>query len=262
MDEAPRRSAAVAPPAGTLAGTVLRALRPRPETALLIFSLLWTLGAKLAVVMRGKPDNLAAEFLEVGLSDVIFFAAIACLFAVVYIASTRTLAARATLLVASVILAWSIMNAAWLIATGVQLQPGVVRVLAYDPMEFWPVVSEHLVSNPLYAVPIVATIIAGAAWFIWRLFRPVRVVTRRQHHARRAAVAAALLLAAALGNWIGGLDGKVAYSGQMLGFSSHWYVFLHTTRIASRGADVVSPTRLLPRVGERTVAMPETPRAV
>lgn len=232
---------------------------PRPETTLLIIGLLWTLGAKFAVVQR-QADNLVAELVEAGLSDIIFFSAIALIFSVLYLTRWGGLTARLTLLASVLVLAWSVLNAAWLIATSVQLQPGVLAVLVNDPREFWPTVTTHLKQKLEYAIPIFATIVLAGVWFVWRLVRPVRVQYDRRRHGRCAALAGAVLICASIWQWAGLRSGVVAYSGEVIGFSSHWYAIVRAVSAASSGSDVTSGARVLPRAGERAVVPPDAPR--
>ena len=51
----------------------------------------------------------------------------------------------------------------------------------------------------------------------------------------------------------------MAYSGEVIGFSSHWYALVQTVGDVANSNDVVRPARRLPRVGERNVPVPEQP---
>ncbi len=125
----------------------LRRVAPRSETVLLAVALLWTLAAKPLGAGGLGAAGSAATVLRAGLPDVAFFAAIAGLFLLSYLWAPGKLAARVTLAAAFLVLLWSMLNAAWLIATGIQLQAAVLGVLARDPVEFWPVVQAHLSGN-------------------------------------------------------------------------------------------------------------------
>ncbi len=237
-----------------------RRLRLRPETTLLVFAALWTLGAKFAAVRSLSASSVAADMARAGLSDLVFFFAVAVLFSVGYFWAPRRLVAHVTLVVSAIVLAWSLLNAAWLIATGVQLQPSVLRVLGRDLAEFWPVVKTHLAHNLAYAIPILATVAGGGGWIVWRLVRPVPTLSDRRHHACRAAVLAALLAAACLGHMITSGGAQTAYASAVIGFSSHWHALTHVLSAATDRQDVTSTRRILARVGEREIGLPQSDR--
>jgi len=126
--------------------------RPRPETTLLVISLLWTLGAKFAIIRRQDPEAIWQTVIEASYTDVMFFTGIWLLFLVLYLLRLPSIINRLTLLIASIILGWSVLNAAWLLADNVQLQPGILMVLIQSPGEFLPIVQENLTNNLEYAV--------------------------------------------------------------------------------------------------------------
>jgi len=236
-------------------------LMPRPETTILLVAFAWTAGAKLAILDRPQPAYSILAWVDILLCDIVFFAALFLIISGLYICRPRPAVARCALLVAALTLAWSTTNAAWLIATGVQLQPGILLVLGRDPLEFWPIVQTHLMQNPEYAVPLGLTALLLIGWFLWRLVRPVPVVRSRGHHAGRAAGAALGLVAAGLGQWLWASPGPWGFESEALGFSSHWYALVSVATSASRHGDGNPQTRRLPRVGERRVVSPNTARA-
>jgi len=234
-------------------------LRPRPENLLLLVSLLATLAVKLLVVHRQGADNLLIELVEASLADVVFFSAVAMLFAALYLCPLPALITRLTLLLAAAVAAWSVLNATWLMATGVQLQPGVLEVLGQDPREFWPVVQTHLARKPAFTVPLVGLVLLVGVWFLWRLIRSRPVSRTWRGRLGRAVMAAVVLVGASLWHWLDVRGGTEAYSGEVIGFSSHWYALVEIVGDVANSTDVVSPARRLPRVGERNVTVPEQP---
>jgi arylsulfatase A-like enzyme len=222
----------------------------------LLLGLGWTLGAKSAVVWRRKPDHLLRELLEAGLCDVAFFAAIACLGALLYFVGRPRLTSRVSLLVATVLLLWSVANAAWLVASGVQLQPGVLGVIAREPSSFLPIVQAHLVAKPALSIPLGGTAVIAVLWIAWRFVRPTPVIAGRGWHAVGAATAGVVCAAALAGHAIQQRAGSTAYSGQVIAFSSHWYALLQTLRDVSPDSDVDRSSRRIPRVRERRITAP------
>ncbi len=234
---------------------------PRPETALLAFALLWTLAAKLVIVVGQEAQSVPVALTVAVLPDLVFFASALLVFALLHTLGVPRLVARLTLIAAAVILGWSVANAAWLLATSVQLQPGVIGVLMQDPSEFWPIVQEHLIRRPIYSVPLLLTIGAAATWFAWRLVRIRPVRGGRGLHLRSAGVAGVVVLVATFGVWLGERGGTVAYSGQVIGFSSHWYAINDGLGLRHGVMDVTGVTRVLARAGERDVTLPDGPGA-
>lgn len=247
---------AQARPASTSSETA-RWWRLRLESALLALALFWTLGPKVALLRGLRPTGAAAAWFAATLPDVTFFAAAASACSLLYLVPARRMAARLVLLAASIILAWSVLNAAWLLATGVQLQPGVLYVLARDPVEFWPIVANRLGNNLAYAVPIAITVLAGAVWIGWRLISPAPASARWQHHARRGSMAGVVLVLSVLGGWLAG-HGGANLSRQALGFSSHWNALMSSAAPAGSHDDAMG--RAIPRAGERRVAAPDPAR--
>ncbi|MHC5113652.1 MAG: LTA synthase family protein [Planctomycetota bacterium] len=239
-------------------GRVIAALRwLRPETVLLLVALLWTVGAKIVVVRQQRPESFLLGALEAIGPDLVFFLAVGALFALLFAPGRDALAARLVLVVSAVILAWSIMNAAWLVATGVQLQLGMLRILIGDPEAIVPMVANHLEHNKLLAAPLILTLLAGVTWIGWRFVRPRRAVREWRVHVRRAAIAASVLVVVGAGVWLGRRQGVVAYSGEVLGFSSHWHGIVQLVSDAVHPDDVAHVSRALPRVGERRLVPPE-----
>lgn len=229
---------------------------PRPEMILLIVSLLWTIGAKARVMKGQRPESLIGSIFEVTLPDFAFFLGMAALFSGMYMIGLKRSAARVSMLLAGFILLWSVLNAAWLLSTSVQLQPGVLAVLLKDPVQFWPTVQAHLAAKPTYAIPIILTICGAAVWFIWRVCRPVNHVPRRVVAARVFFLSLVIAIAAIVTHEIEMRAGRVGYSGQVMGFSSHWAAMLSTFGLNGIEDDVTIPQREVPRAGQRQLVAP------
>lgn len=253
-EETPDKPAA--PPAGRMAG-LLRRL-PRLEMVFLALALLWTLGAKLIVIIGQEPGQFALDVAAAWLPDFTFFAVMWLGFTLLYMTGWHRLAGRVTLLLSAVVLGWAVFNAAWLIATGAQLQPGVMWVLLHDVTAFWPIVKGRLAHDPLYAVAIAITLGVGLVWFVWRIIRPRKVTATPRAQTRWALIAAAVLVLSVVGTRLSHRGGLTAYSSQVIAFSSHWYALENLVRDAY-GYDVTAPSRVLRRAGEVDVVAPDTP---
>ncbi len=229
---------------------------PRPEVLLLIVALLWTVAAKGRVLFGQKPSSLLAALLESTLADLAFFCFVLASFAGLYLLGLRKSAARITIIIAGVTALWAVLNAAWLLSTSVQLQPGVLGVLAKDPVQFWPTVEAHLLAQPLYALPIVATVLVAASWFIYRTIRPIRAETVRSFQRKVFVIALVVGFGALFTHEIERRTGRIAFAGQVLGFSSHWSAVQASFGLIGHDDKLHIPDRQIPQVGERAVTPP------
>lgn len=249
-----------AEPAQTPDKSWLRKLWPRPETSLLLVGLLCTLGAKWWAVRQHKPDSQLIAWLEVSLQDVLFFSTLGLVFCVLYVIRMHFLIARLTMLAAAAVLGWSVLNSAWLIATGVQLQPDVLKVLSKHPLEFFPVVMTHLKQHPAYATAAGLAILAALIWFLWRIIRPALAPRRASAHIWRASRHALVLAASLLGISLANPWFMPSYASDVLSFSSPWYALVDTVNGDTASPDVQSvQQRQLPRAGQRKIIPPAVP---
>lgn len=233
-----------------------RRLLPRPETTLILLSLGWTIAAKSKVLGGQQPESLFASVVESTLPDVAFFATMLALFSGLFLFGLQRTAARIALTVAGLILIWSVMNAAWLLSTSVQLQPGVVTVLLKAPAQMWPTVQAHLLAKPLIALPIVASILGCVGWLGWRLLRPMTISAPRVRGGTVLAVSAVIAVVAFSAHELERRAGGLEYAGQVLGFSSHWHAVKSTLGLNGEYNEPTTPSRQFPSAGQRDIAPP------
>ncbi len=250
------QAGAGAPPAEQVLPETWRRCVPRPETVILLLAFCWTVGAKLVVVQRHKPEHSAAVWSEVAVSDLVFFAGLLTLIRLAYALGQHRWAARCALAATALVLGWALANAAWLLATGAQLQPDILQALSHDPLEFWPVVRTHLSKRLSYAIPIGLTVLLGVGWLCWRLARPLTVPAGRRRHLGCALAAGVVFAVALLGQAFARPGARLGLPGEVLSFSSHWYALISTLTGGSDYADVQTQARHLPRAGERRVGLP------
>jgi len=233
----------------------LRAWMPRPEVTLLALALLWTVAAKFLVVRAQSPVELLLPFVQAVLPDLVFFTLVAGVLVMLQCLPWRRAMARTALLVSGLVLGWALLNGAWLITTGVQLQPGVLIVLTRTSSDMWALATGYMFRKPLYLIAVAGTVFVAGIWFLLRLVRPVVVQRSWREVVVRVAChgAVALLLTGAL--HLSHRPGRIAYSGQIIGFSSHWYAIMNLVREIGEG-DISAEARDLPRAGERSIGMP------
>jgi lipoteichoic acid synthase len=204
---------------------------------------------------------VVGEWAVITLNDVTFFAAAIAVIAAAYAAHPKRWLARSFLLVALVILAWSLANAAWLLTSGVQLQLGVVPIVARHPGEFFPQLRAEIRHNLLPAGIGGAVMLGILAWLVWRLVRPVPVEQRWRHHAWRALAAVTVLTAATIAHPLCPQHVGMGSLGQVLDFSSHSCAFSAMILGPSESNVADYQTRTLPRVGQRKVPLPDADTA-
>lgn len=228
---------------------------PRPENGLLLISFLWTVGVKLLVAREVQIRSLA-DLASTLLPDLVFFLGIWAVFVALYLLPGSRWISRLALGASAVVLGWSILNGSWLIATSIQLQPSVLTVLARSPADFFPAVENHLRHKPTVAVLIVATMLVGVGWLVWRLIVPAAMVRPRRRQCLMAIGLGALLVLCIGLN--GSFQGRaqLGYSGQVLSFSSHWYVLKTIVAgLRSASTDGTAAPHWV-RAGQRKIGLP------
>lgn len=224
---------------------------------LLFVAFFWTIGAKARVLWDQQPASLIGAIVEVSLPDIAFFLIITALFSGMYLIGMKRAAARTTVLLSGLILIWSVLNAAWLLSTSVQLQPGVLAILLKDPIQFWPTVQTQLVQSPLYALPILFTILGTAVWFLWRVCKPLEHLPKRGIAAKVFWVSLCIGLTAYISHEIERRVGQFDYSARLMGFNSHWAAALSTMGLkGTANDDEPLSNRQVPRAGERDLVPP------
>lgn len=229
----------------------------RPEPILLGLALAWTALAKASVLRDEVTVDQRWGLVEALASDLVFYAAAALTIELVRWLWPGRWAARATLVAATALAAWGFVNGAWLVSTSVQLQPGVVALLARNTADFWPLVRDELGERPALVAAVTAGAAAAAGWILWRVLRPPATRPRR----RRVAVAATLLGVATL---IQVATRERRHAPDAVSFSSPWYALVQAVEAALRDDDA-GPAREIPRAGERQIvarALPDPPPSV
>ena len=245
-------------PSNEHAKSGLRRRMPRPETTILIAAFVLTVGAKLLHVLSQPRNGLLVTWAKVSLPDAVFFSATALLIALVYLYRPRPLAIRCVLLASGFLLAWSVVNGAWLVVTGIQLQPTLLSALIENLFEFWPAVWSQLCDQPAVSVPMAVVVLGTLAWVLWRVVKPVRVVATRTHRGQRA-VRLAIVLAIALTGQATLLAAPgFDFARETLAFSSHWSGFVTATRNAC-AIENHKQIRTLAHSGDRKVGLPSRP---
>jgi len=229
---------------------------PRLEVLILLLALVCTVAAKGAVLARHKPSNAWVELLNIVWPDLVFFFVLLIVIRCLYMVKSSAGMARVSLLIAMATLGWSLLNGAWLVATSVQIQPGVVRVLAQNPFQFWPIVRAHVAQRLAEAIPVCSLVAVVGLYVLWRLIKPPAVSGGRVHHARRAAAAAVVLVCLLLAKVVWP-QSQLGFGKEVLGFSSHVYALTSWMDSHHQRYGAGSPLRRVPRDGQRRIGLPD-----
>ena len=227
---------------------------PRTETWILCIGLACTFFGKFIMLRRQTPPGGLAETIHVVSPDLIFFTGVFLLFRMLYIIHFSRWMARGTLIISITVTGWSALNTGWLFESGVQFQPGIISILLLNIKEVWPLVQGHLALH--LGLMISLGIVAGVVlpFFIWRLIRPRTVVNSRSSHIRLMFVNLMFLFVLLLTQPVAQSVSRLGFSGDVLGFSSHWYAVRSLVNQSMKEPTI--QTRNIPHRRERIVGLP------
>lgn len=249
---APGRARPGAAPAWTAR---LFGVLPRTETVILLVSWLGTVAAKAVIARPHVSDGLLHEVARAAVADLFFFAGLGCVLAAASWAYPGRLVARASIFIACIAAAWSVLNAGWLFSTGAQIQPSVIRAALLDLRETQLILGDVLVANGPRILAPVLVIIAFGGWTLLRLLRPAPFHPARRRRATRAGAFAVLLGGAVALQVSGSAPAATTVWGESIGFSSHWHA-LRTIVGSIEPGRVARPGRDIPATGTRDLAPP------
>jgi glucan phosphoethanolaminetransferase (alkaline phosphatase superfamily) len=227
---------------------------PRTEALILAIGLGCTIWGKLTIIQRQGPPNFLTQLTQVVLPDLLFFTVILFIVFCLYTLKPSALTARCTLVIAATVSVWSVLNAGWLIKTGVQLQPGVLMVLIRNPKEIWPFVQVHLRASFKVAILLLAAASGILGYFIWCLLRPEKFSASRAFYSRRAVGAGLAVIILSLMRPAVSANTNQSFTTEVLNFSSHWYALVSTITVPFE--DTIQ-TRQIAQAGQRQVLAPK-----
>ncbi len=237
-------------------GLALRGRLPRTETVILAISAALTVGGKILVLVRQKPKFFSASLMQAIIPDVLFFLLVGLLIQLLFVWRPSRRAARAGLCVSAAVFLWSVLDACWLVRSGVQLQPGILLILVRDIRDLGPMIIAHLLASPALFALLVCVCVSAVVLFVRRMIRPVAVVAGRREHLRVATVNLLFIVILLALGLVFETDARVDFAGEVIGFSSHGHALLYSTMGWYRDAHSGVETRNVPRAGERPVTVP------
>lgn len=234
---------------------VYRALAPRACSAIVLAALFCCLAVKLYHAIR---YGLIGEYAGWILTDIAVLLTIEVSLTLVCYRWPKRWVLRAALFAAAVVCTWSVVNAAWLIRTGVQILPMELLPLIRDPINISLLVLRNLIRMPVHAAVLLVPSGVALAFFFPILAKPLLPDRKRKPFARRVVVSLAIVVMALIAHasisvlgsgWItaAGLRSN-CQSRAILAFILPEY--RHLAR-----EDFSNATRHLPRAKEVTVTL-------
>jgi len=234
----------------------IKRMIPRVEVWILLAGLACTIWGKLTIITSGKLPVQPGQLALVVLPDVLFVGTVAVVISFLYAMKPSAFSARCALSISVVVSGWSVLNTGWLMRSGVQLQPGVVKVMLRDFKELWPFVQPFVAGSLWRSVGLIVVAVVVCGIIAYHLIRPRKVVGVRVHHVRwmlgKAVVVAALFLAQSISK----ADSEPNFATGVLSFSSHGHALARLVRGGSENPHSRVRTRNIARVGERQVVEP------
>jgi len=238
---------------------VLKRWIPRTESWILLIGLVCTVSGKVLMMQRQSPPDFSAELVRVLFPDVLFFSFVFLAIRCLYIAKPSAVTARFALVIGVLVSAWSVLNMAWLVASGLQLQPGILKLLCRDIKKLWPLIQPHIMVNIITFSLLGITAILGFAYCLWQLLRPAKVHAARIHHIYWGlgiflAIAVMLFARAAVPQ-----NPNLSFTCETLNFSSHWNALTSTLTGFVKTESAPIQTRNIARAGQRKILIPQCP---
>ncbi len=236
----------------------LKRFLPRVEFHLLLIGLGCTIFGKLTIVQRSTPHDVWPDLFFVIYPDLLFFAMVFLGIRCLYLLKPGKLTARCVLILATLISGWSIINTGWLIKSGVQLQPGVVKILIVDLWELLPLVIHHVTIRPGLAIALVLIIVGILIFFVRCLYHPASMKDNRYYHTRWVLGVLPVILALFAAQPKVTSDTSLGFTGEVLGFNSHWHALTSSFKKIYDGSIPAIQTRNIPVIGQRKIELPQT----
>lgn len=234
-------------------------LVPRIEMLVFFVGLLCVVYGKCEFFATQKVSSLWSSFAFTLISDLLFFFWILFFVRLLYMLRFSVFIVRFTLLVSILYASWSLLNTVWLMRSGVQLQPGVIRLMIRDYKELWPFIQPFVIRNFHLNILLGVGGLVIFVFFMYFLIYPQKVVPVRRHHGLRAALFfLCILLLLTQQRLPAQSNSNYCYS--VLGFSSHYCAltsFLPSIKQSPQTQE--DKSRQLLRAGQRQIVSPETP---
>src|SRR4030042_6291700 len=144
---------------------------PRAYSIIVFCALFCTLAVKL---FHSRRYGLQSEYFSWILNDISVLLGIEVILASVCFLWPRKSIIRLATIIAAVVCTWSVMNAAWLIRTGIQILPAELLPLIRDPVNILWIVGINFIKMPKAAIILLGPSAILLAFFFSVLAKPVK----------------------------------------------------------------------------------------
>ncbi|MHC4124177.1 MAG: LTA synthase family protein, partial [Planctomycetota bacterium] len=160
----------------------------------------------------------------------------------------------------TLITAWSVLNLFWLMQTNVQLHPGVLVVLLRDIGEFWPLAQSQLMMNLKHTILLIALLIMGVGYFLWKLFAPGKIISARYYHLRWSIAMLGLILVVFLVKPFVQTHVSSSFASETLSYSGHWNVLTSAVANIRKDKQITEHSPNIKLSGQRELSPPNCPK--
>ncbi len=162
----------------------------RAHSLIMAGAIFCTLAVKLYFAFKVDRVN---EYVNWILADIAVLFSIELLLSAVCFRWPGKWMVRASLLIATLVCTWSVINAGWIIATGTQILPYVLLPLIRDPLNALSIVGHHLWRRPLVAVVLLAPSVVALSFIVVVLTR-TQLPQRNRNKFSAGALASSILI--------------------------------------------------------------------
>ena len=178
-------------------GRFYEVFAPRASSVIIFVALFCTLAVKL---FHSYRVGLVGEYLSWIVADIWALLGIELVLALVCFWWPRRAIIRLVTIFATIVCAWSVMNAGWIIRTGTQILPTVLLPLFRDPLNALFMIGVGLVKMPIAAMILLGPSAVAFTFFFWVSAKPLPPNHNRKCFVRKVVVSVMIVLVAGIFN--------------------------------------------------------------
>jgi len=229
-------------------------LAPRAYSVIMFASLFCTLAVKFFDSVR---DNCVNEYFNWILADVAVLLGAEGVLAVACFLRPRKWIIRTCCVLAAIICTWSVMNAGWLLRTGMQILPTVLLPLIRDPINALNIVGVNLAKMPVAAVVLLGPSAVALVFFFSVLSKPPQPAYNHSRFKKRLLLTVIVVSLSGLGYEAVSWRGAVPFTSVGMRFNAQLKAVISLImpdRPAVAEFDLV-PSRRIPAFDEVEIAL-------
>jgi len=166
-------------------------LAPRAYSTIMFGALFCILAVKLFHSWR---YSLLSEYLSWVLADISFLLVVEVILALVCFRWPKRWVLRTSTIIAAVVCTWSVMNAGWLIRTGIQILPSVLLPLFRAPLHTLRIIGVNLIRMPRAAIILLGPSAIGLTFFFVVLANPLPPAYNRKRFFSRVVISIIIII--------------------------------------------------------------------